>query len=146
MKKQVKTFYNIEKDKKEPYTKVVKREKISVREIHDLEVTNIYWRDPDGELWLNPDNPMENSKNGFSVYRQRKGYLQPEEIRAVREKTGISLNKFAELIGIGKSSLSQIENNLRVQSKEQDSLFKLIKAEVARTGKLESLTCHHVSS
>ena len=146
MKKQVKTFYNIEKDKKELYTKVVKSEKISVREIHDLEVTNVYWRSPDGELWLNPDNPMENSKNSFSVYRQRKGYLQPEEIRAVREKTGISLNKFAELIGIGKSSLSLIENNLRVQSKEQDSLFKLIKTEVARTGKLESLTCHRVSS
>lgn len=42
-----------------------------------------------------------------------------------REFNDLSGRKFAEVLGISHSTLSQLENNLVLQSDEQDSLLRL---------------------
>jgi len=82
---------------------------------------------------------MENVRASFTEYRQVKHYMQPLEIKQLRQKLQLSLNKFARMLGMGPSSLSQIENNLKLQNKEQDVLFKSIRNEYEATGEVQSL-------
>lgn len=139
MKEETTTFYNIEKDKSEPYTRVERLEQITVKDVDKLLIQAIYWRDPAGEEWLNPADPLENVRASFTEYRKIKHYLQPDEIRQIRQLLGLSLNKFARSLGMGPSTLSQIENNLKLQNREQDVLFKSIRNEYKATGTVQSL-------
>lgn len=138
MKNETRIFYNIEKDKSESYTKVERLESVKVKDVDHLLIAAIYWRDPAGEVWLNPDDPLENVRASFTEYRKAKHYLQPIEIRRLHQELGLSLNKFARNLGMGPSSLSQIENNLKLQNKEQDVLFKSIRSEFRVTGEVQS--------
>jgi DNA-binding transcriptional regulator YiaG len=120
-------FYNPELATTELYTEVWRLELIRVRDVDDLLVLNHYWKDSNGELWGDFTDPMENVRRGFAAYRQRKGYLTPNEIRNIRQQLKMSVREFADLLGIGSSTLTQIENDQRVQVKYQEILFELIK-------------------
>lgn len=123
----IKEFYNPELETTENYAEVWKPEVIKVKDESDLVVMNHYWQDKDGELWGDFNNPMENVKRGFDAYRKRKGYMTPDEIRNLRNQLNMSVREFANAIGIGSSSLTQIENNQRVQVKYQEILFRAVK-------------------
>lgn len=123
----IKEFYNPELETTENYAEVWKPEVIKVKDESGLVVMNHYWQDKDGELWGDFNNPMENVKRGFDAYRKRKGYMTPDEIRNLRNKLNMSVREFANAIGIGSSSLTQIENNQRVQVKYQEILFRAVK-------------------
>ncbi|NRO04897.1 helix-turn-helix domain-containing protein [Lactobacillus helveticus] len=123
----IKKFYNPELETTENYAEVWKPEVIKVKDESDLVVMNHYWQDKDGELWGDFNNPMENVKRGFDAYRKRKGYMTPDEIRNLRNQLNMSVREFANAIGIGSSSLTQIENNQRVQVKYQEILFRAVK-------------------
>lgn len=125
-----KEFYNPEKEKTEIYKKKKVLEKIKIREINDLVVVNTYWEDPDGELCVDFDNPTENKDKDFIAYRKRVNYMQPSEIKGLRAELNLSIRDFAEIIGIGFSNLSKIENNKVIQTKYQDNLFKYMKDNV----------------
>lgn len=117
-----KEFYNPELETTEVYTEVWQSEIVKVRDIDDLIVRNHYWKDAAGELWGDFDDPMENVRNSFNAYRERQGYLKPDEIRALRQNLGLSVRQFASELGIGFSTLNQIENNQRLQVKYQENL------------------------
>lgn len=119
-----KALYNPELDTTEIYTEVWKPEIVKVRDINDLLVINHYWQDADGELWGDFADPMENVRNSFTAYRKRKNYMTSGEIRELRHNLGLSVREFAYILGIGSSSLTQIENNQRVQAKYQEILFE----------------------
>lgn len=119
-----KEFYNPELETTEVYTEVWQLEIVKVRDIDDLIVRNHYWKDAAGELWGDFDDPMENVRNSFNAYRERQGYLKPDEIRALRQNLGLSVRQFASELGIGFSTLNQIENNQRLQVKYQEKLFE----------------------
>ena len=125
-----KELYNPELETTENYAEVWKPEVIKVKDESDLVVMNHYWQDKDGELWVDFNNPMENVKRGFDAYRKRKGYMTPDEIRNLRNQLNMSVREFANAIGIGSSSLTQIENNQRVQVKYQEILFRAVKESV----------------
>ena len=108
-------FYNPELDTTERYTEVWKIELVQVRDESNLMVRNHYWKDSDGELWVDFNNPMENVTRSFAAYRSKKGYMTPEDIRKLRHNLGLTVRQFAKRLGIAPSSLTQIENNLRVQ-------------------------------
>ncbi|GAX02224.1 helix-turn-helix domain-containing protein [Secundilactobacillus silagei] len=123
----IKEFYNPETATTEPYTEVWQSEKVKVRDIDDLTVRNHYWQAADGELWGDFDDPMENVRSSFDAYRKRQGYLTPDDIRALRQALGLSVRQFANGLGIGTSTLTQIENNQRLQVKYQENLFEAVK-------------------
>lgn len=122
-----KEFYNPELETTELYTEIWEPELIEVRDISDLLVVNHYWQDAEGELWGDFNDPMENVRNGFDAYRKRKGYMMPNEIQNLRNKLGMTVREFANTLGIGSSTLTQIENNKRLQVKYQENLFQAVK-------------------
>ncbi|OAX75716.1 transcriptional regulator [Lactiplantibacillus plantarum] len=132
----IKKFYNPELETTDTYTEVWKTEAIKVKDESDLLVMNHYWRDKDGALWGDFNDPMENVRRSFDVYRERKGYMTPDEIRDLRNQLNMSVREFADILGISTSSLTQIENNKRIQAKYQEILFEAAKDKYKIDGKL----------
>lgn len=118
-----KRFYNYEKDTTETYVEVIKMEVVTVRNVTDLLVEHKYWKDSEGELWGNFDNPMENVYADFRAYRKRMGYMEPSEIKQLRKNLNLSTRLFADKIGIGYTTLSNIENNHIIQNGYQNVLL-----------------------
>ncbi|MFU1799389.1 helix-turn-helix domain-containing protein [Lactiplantibacillus pentosus] len=119
-----KFYYNDELETTALYTETWRLEKTQVKDISDLLVWHHYWIDSDGELWSDFDDPMENPKADFEAYRTKENYLKPEQIKQFRQNTGLTVQALASYVGMDSSTLSQLENNDRVQTKEQDSLLK----------------------
>lgn len=66
------------------------------------------------------DDPLEKA---YREYRQRKGMVQPEEIREFRQHLGLTQKEFSELLGIGVASLSRYENGA-LQEQAHDRILK----------------------
>lgn len=84
-----KKFYNEEYESEEWYTGVSKLKKVRVKDRDDLYVMHYYWKDEDGELWSDFDDPTANNRLDFIAYRQVKGYLSPEQIKELKIYRGI---------------------------------------------------------
>lgn len=54
------------------------------------------------------------------------GVLNPNEIRAIRERYGASQAEFAEISRIGKASLARWEGGLLIQNASNDALLRLL--------------------
>lgn len=89
------------------------------------------------ELFEPIEDVDKNIKNDYRVYREKVGYIQPEEIKQIREKYGMSLRQFSELLGIGFSTLHHIEKG-SLQTKYQNSLFVLVKSPQAMNNLLNN--------
>ncbi|TGD22554.1 helix-turn-helix domain-containing protein [Companilactobacillus suantsaicola] len=131
-----KIFYNEEKEISEAYTEKWLLEKCTVKDIDNLIVNHHYWEDPEGELWVDFNNPMENVYADFNAYREVKNFMKPSELKKLRETLNLTVREFSKLTGLGYSNISQIENNQRIQTKYQDLIFKLIQEKFIYTGKL----------
>lgn len=118
-------FYNPEKDKLEKYQEVKQVEPVRFKDGTELNVEHTWWQDKNGELWGNFDDPMENVHKDFKAYREKYNYLMPSEIRELRKKYHLSVREFASILGIGSSTLNQIENDQRLQTKYQNAAFVL---------------------
>lgn len=121
-----KRFYNPELETTELYTEVWQPELVKVRDVTDLLVISHYWRDSTGELWGDFEDPMENVKNGLTAYRKRQQYLQPAEILQIRNSLGMTVQDFADHLGINATTYQQIESNQRLQTKEQEKIFRTV--------------------
>lgn len=66
------------------------------------------------------DDPLDKA---YREYRQRKGLVQPEEIREFRQNLGLTQKEFSEILGIGVASLSRYENGA-LQEQAHDQLLK----------------------
>lgn len=131
-------FYNPELGTKEEYSEVWKTETVSVRDLDDIKVVNHYWQDINGELWGDFNDPMENIRRSFVAYRERKSYMTPDDIRSLRARLHMTVREFAEMLGIGSSTLTEIENNQRVQVKYQEILFEAVNELLNSEGRLPS--------
>lgn len=99
-------------------------------EVTVKDLTFMIWHEYDQcqnckELFEPIEDIDKNIKFDYREYRTKVGFLQPEEIKELREKYGMSLRQFSELLGIGYSTLSHIENG-SLQSWYQNSLFVLV--------------------
>lgn len=54
------------------------------------------------------------------------GLLSPAEIRAGREKLGLTQQELAELLGLGGNSLSRWENGRVYQARSMDTLLRIV--------------------
>lgn len=75
-----------------------------------------------GELYHPLDDVDKNYLKDYELYREKVGYLQPERIKSIRELYNLTIREFAEILGIGYSTLSNIENGA-LQNDYQNTLF-----------------------
>jgi len=57
---------------------------------------------------------------------RRQGLLVPEEIRQVRQRTGLSAVEMAQLLGVGEKTYTRWENGRSIQNKSNDTLIRLL--------------------
>lgn len=76
-----------------------------------------------GELISVPEYDRLNEKEFLGKYRELCGLLQPEEIKATREKYGLSQANFAKLLGMGEKTITRYENG-SVQDEAHDTLIR----------------------
>ena len=67
------------------------------------------------------------------------GFLQPQEIRAIRDGLGQSAEHFAKLVGVGIERLAQWEEGALWQDRTADRLMRLLSNRPENAGYLESL-------
>lgn len=116
-----KQFYNPETNRTGTYIEVWRVEQIALRDEPELLVRNHYWQDATGELWGDFDQPMENIYEAFRAYRLKHGYLNSDEICDLRMRIGKSKERFAEMIGVSVATVTQIENNQRLQTAHEEA-------------------------
>lgn len=78
-----------------------------------------------GEQYIDavPDNDPFNL--AYRIYRKNHNMLQPEEIKTIRKKYGITQGELSRLLGVGGATLSRYENGA-LQDKAHDGQLKLI--------------------
>lgn len=86
----------------------------------------------DGTEWFGCDSCNEEiipdalSKALGAVRYKRLGLLAPEQIRAVRQRTGLTAVDMAHLLGVGEKTYTRWENGKSLQNKSNDTLIRLI--------------------
>lgn len=61
------------------------------------------------EYFADSETEEKNIQRAYRVYRQKHGLLQPDEIKAIREKYGISQRAFSRLLGWGEITFHRYE-------------------------------------
>jgi putative zinc finger/helix-turn-helix YgiT family protein len=60
------------------------------------------------------------------VYREQQGYLQPEEIRALRERWGLTQAQLEDALGLGRKTVARWEAGRVLQQRSLDNLLRAI--------------------
>ena len=116
--------YSNETEKIERYEYMEVLEIVKVKN-QSFEVLHEYYkRLSDGELFEPFDNPDKNLEIDYEIYRKKNNLLNPNQIRAIREKYKLSVRDFSNILGISYGNLSSIENG-SIQPKYIDSLIRL---------------------
>lgn len=95
--------------------------------VKDLEISNTHMYhkcEKCGEMYEPFDNPDYNILSDYRIYREKKNLLQPEEIKEIRERYGLSQREFSKLLGLGHATISRIEGGV-IQSDHHDILLRL---------------------
>lgn len=112
------------------FERVTLIEEVSIRG-RSFMVEHEYDKCKNCEVLFEPHEDVDkNLKKEYSMFRSKAGYLQPEEIAEIRNKYKMTLRQFASVLGIGYSTLSNIENG-SLQNDYQDSLFRLASSPAA---------------
>jgi putative zinc finger/helix-turn-helix YgiT family protein len=78
-----------------------------------------------GQEIYDPDVDPVNQQRAFDMYREEHHLLKPSEITTIREKYGLAIDRFSELIGLGKKTLWRYENGY-IPDKAQNNLIMLM--------------------
>ena len=78
------------------------------------------------EIIWDEELDSQNLLNAFAEYREKHNLLQPEEIRAVREKYGLSQVSFARVLGFGDKTITRYENG-SIPDAAQNNVMLLVK-------------------
>lgn len=79
-----------------------------------------------GEEFDDPSSNEEPLAKAYEEYRRRRGLMQPEEIRELRKRYGLTQKELSELLGWGGATLSRYENGA-LQDQTHDRILQLIK-------------------
>ena len=69
----------------------------------------------------------ENLRQAYRIYRQRHNLLQSEEIKAIREQSGLSQKAFAEKLGVRENAITRCERGALQTEALNDLLVALQK-------------------
>jgi putative zinc finger/helix-turn-helix YgiT family protein len=79
------------------------------------------------EVVLRMDQARELRQRAFETYRRVYGLLAADEIRAIRERHGLTQAQLARLLRLGANTLSRWEAGRIVQTAAMDVLLRLVR-------------------
>jgi len=79
-----------------------------------------------GEEFEDPHSDNDPLDKAYREYRRRHGMIQPEEIRQLRKRYGLTQSEMSNLLGWGGATLSRYENGA-LQDEAHEKIFHLIK-------------------
>jgi putative zinc finger/helix-turn-helix YgiT family protein len=92
-----------------------------------IEVASKIYYCPEGNHYFHAaEDEEEKFQSAYREYRKRKGLLQPEEIKRIREQYGLSQRSFARLLGWGEITIHRYESGA-IQDPAQNDVLLLIK-------------------
>ncbi len=80
-----------------------------------------------GEIVLRYQDSKRLGEDAIDIYRQRHGLLPAGEIRAIRERYGLTQADLARLLHLGANTISRWESGRNVQTGAMDMLLRLIR-------------------
>lgn len=79
-----------------------------------------------GAEFEDPKSKKDPLAIAYRKYRRRHGMIQPEEIRAFRQRYGLTQNELSKLLGWGLATLSRYENGA-LQDNTHNTILQMIK-------------------
>lgn len=98
-----------------------------------------------GEEFEGPGDTQDEVAEGYRQYRAKHGFIQPEEIRALREEHGLTQGELAKILGFGAVTLSRYENGM-LQSAAHDCMLQTIRDPMGFSALLHRSTSRAVLS
>jgi putative zinc finger/helix-turn-helix YgiT family protein len=80
-----------------------------------------------GEVMLRHKESKRFHEDAIAVYRRKHGLLSADEIRAMRERFGLTQADLARLLRFGANTVSRWESGRNVQTAAMDMLLRLIR-------------------
>ncbi len=80
-----------------------------------------------GEVVLRAEDVRRLRQRAFTRYREEHQLLDAGEIRAIRERFGLSQSVFARLLRLGSNTISRWESGRKVQTAALDVLLRLVR-------------------
>jgi len=80
-----------------------------------------------GEGMLRMHESRQLSQGAIALYREKYGLLSADEIRAIRERLGLTQAELAALLRLGDNTISRWESGRNVQSAAMDMLLRMIR-------------------
>ncbi len=80
-----------------------------------------------GEVVLKHDQARDLRELAIEQYRQQQSLLSAREIRAIRERFGLTQSDLARLLRLGGNTISRWESGRTVQTAALDILLRLIR-------------------
>lgn len=80
-----------------------------------------------GEEIMTMEYDNENLRQAYRIYRQRHNLLQSEEIKAIREQSGLSQKAFADKLGVRENVIARCERGALQTEALNDLLVALQK-------------------
>lgn len=74
------------------------------------------------EMW-DEELDAQNLLDAFAAYRRKHNLLQPAEIRATREKYGLSQTAFARVLGFGDKTITRYENGSIADAAQNNLIY-----------------------
>ncbi|PIQ44748.1 MAG: hypothetical protein COW04_11385 [Deltaproteobacteria bacterium CG12_big_fil_rev_8_21_14_0_65_43_10] len=112
---------------KESRAKVIKKkEAMNVRGERINVEYEIFKCDTCGEEYMDTKTGHDPFVYAYAIYRKKHNMLQPEEIKEIRRKYGLTQGELSSLLGWGGATLSRYENGA-LQDKTHDNQLKLLR-------------------
>ena len=80
--------------------------------------------------YVTPSQMEETQRLAVEAIREREGLLQPEEIRAIRLKLGLTQERLETLLGVGPKTVVRWEGGTVFQNSATDTLLRVLDASV----------------
>jgi putative zinc finger/helix-turn-helix YgiT family protein len=80
-----------------------------------------------GEVVLRLEEAKRLRDDAIAIYRKKHRLLSGREIRAIRERFGLTQGELARLLHLGANTLSRWESGRNVQSESMEVLLRLIR-------------------
>lgn len=66
-------------------------------------------------------------EDAIAIYRRKHGLLSADEIRAIRERFGLTQSELAHLLHLGANTISRWESGRNVQTEAMEMLLRLVR-------------------
>jgi putative zinc finger/helix-turn-helix YgiT family protein len=80
-----------------------------------------------GEVVLRFSNAKRLQEDAIGVYRKKHGLLSADEIRAIRERFGLTQRDLARLLHLGANTISRWESGRNVQTEAMEMLLRVLR-------------------